>query len=110
MFKDVELHMSFPNLTLLNMIGGYDGKGPLQLPDLSGCEGLESVTLYSYWRKGLSLSFQCNLKEKVTDMKLHLIYSLIATFNGFYFHFTIDPGSLAPRPQEATYRGVLIFS
>ena len=64
MFKDVDLHMSFPNLTLLNMRVGYDEDYPFLLPDLSGCERLESVTLMSYTR----LAFPSNLKEKVTEI------------------------------------------
>ena len=66
MFKDVDLHMSFPNLTLLNMRVSC---GRFLLPDMSGCERLESVTLQS--KKPdirLFLSFQCNLEEKVTEI------------------------------------------
>ena len=79
MFKDVDLHISFPNLTLLNMkVEGYQSD-PFLLPDLSGCEGLESITVEPLVSRGhmptysfrLYVSFQSNLKEKVTDMTLH---------------------------------------
>ena len=77
-FKDVDLHMSFPNLTLLNMgVKGYRSD-PFMLPDLSGCERLESITL-----EPLHVSFQSDLKEKVTEITLHgeylplVIYSAI---------------------------------
>ena len=74
MFKDVDLHISFPNLTLLNMkVEGYLRSDPFLLPDLSGCERLESITLdtaYAYWRFAC-VSFQSDLKEKVTAKILH---------------------------------------
>jgi len=46
LFKGVDLQMSFPNLTLLNMNLGNRGY-PLLLPDLSKFEKLESFTLQS---------------------------------------------------------------
>ena len=107
-FKDVDLHMSFPNLTLLNMgVKGYRSD-PFMLPDLSGCERLESITL-----EPLHVSFQSDLKEKVTEITLHgeylplVIYSAIQNkkliSKVFFFHFMIDRGSITSWPQEDTF-------
>ena len=65
MFKDVDLHMSFPNLTLLSMKVFSRPDDPFLVPDLSGCQRLEVITLQmSYYRA--RMSFQSNLQEKVT--------------------------------------------
>ena len=66
MFEDVNLPISFPNLTSLNLeLTSFGTRHPIILPDLSGCERLLDITLNSadYW-----MSFQSNLEEKVRDI------------------------------------------
>ena len=55
-FKDVDMYISFPNMTLLCL--DSDG-GTVLLPDLTDCERLKDVTLKSGW-----FSFPSNLEEK----------------------------------------------
>ena len=62
--RDVDLHMSFPNLTLLDIEVTCGHWYPILLPDLSGCEQLESFSLHSQYRK-FCVSFQFDLKQKV---------------------------------------------
>ena len=68
MFKEVDLHMSFPNLTLLYMDLGHYGETVL-LPDLSRFEKLESITIQQYsTNRVLLLSFCSDLQEKVKSV------------------------------------------
>ena len=68
LFKDVDLHISFPNLTLLHMHLEHYGETVL-LPDLSRFEKLESITLQPFMSCGLlRLSFCPDLREKVNSI------------------------------------------
>ena len=65
MFKDIDLNMSFPNLTLLKIDLWTHDEDPFLLPDLSGCQQLQELSLTMGFDYQL-LSFQSNLEEKVT--------------------------------------------
>ena len=68
MFKDVDLHISFPNLTLLSIdLWTINDEEPFLLPDLSGCEHLQELSLIMSFNYQL-LSFQSRLEEQVTLM------------------------------------------
>ena len=68
LFKDVDLHISFPNLTLLHMHLEHYGETVL-LPDLSRFEKLESITIQQYsTNRVLLLAFCSDLQEKVKSV------------------------------------------
>ena len=92
-------------------VEGYHSD-PFLLPDLSGCERLESITLDTAYSLRQYVSFQSDLKEKVTEITLHgeylpLVYSAIQNkkliSEVFFFHFMIDRGSITSWPQEDTF-------
>ena len=60
--RDVDLHLSFPNLTSLEI--ELTGDKVLQLPDLRGCERLKSFSLHSHSK--VCVSFQYDLKSQVS--------------------------------------------
>ena len=65
MFEDVDLNISFPNLTLLSIDLWTGNEDPFLLPDLSGCEHLQELSLIMGFNYQL-LSFQSRLEDKVT--------------------------------------------
>ena len=63
--RDVDLHLSFPNLTSLEIeLTCDDYCKVLQLPDLRGCERLKSFSLHSDSK--VCVSFQYDLKSQVS--------------------------------------------
>ena len=63
MFKDVDLHKYFPNLNSLHLELGREGGSPILIPNLAGCELLQSLTVKSN-RAPWEMAFQSHLEEK----------------------------------------------
>ena len=69
MFEDVDLNISFPNLTLLSIDFWTNDPFllPFLLPDLSECEHLQELSLAGI--KNQLISFQSRLEDKVLYRK-----------------------------------------